>query len=152
MLEFGKRVEGVSYIERVCAYAIIPAVKEISGTSNVVALVETRKGILLPGGGDEPGETLEAALHREIVEETGYDSTVADEFGAAVQYQYDEKKGVYFRKTGHFFRASFTKEIAEPEKSHKLIWIAPQDAIKQLAWEFHAWALSQVFSDGSRRP
>jgi 8-oxo-dGTP diphosphatase len=145
MIEFGARVEGVAYVDRPSAYAII------SGDANTIALVHTRKGYFLPGGGVEAGEELESALRREIVEETGYESRIVEKLTTAAQYVYDREQGVYYRKVGHFFRAALTQKIAEPvEERHELTWRSPAESARTLAQEFQAWAVRQAFRIGER--
>jgi 8-oxo-dGTP diphosphatase len=140
MLEFGNRVEGVAYVERPGAYAII------RNASNAIAVVRTLEGYLLPGGGVEPRETLESGLRREILEELGCELEILDELCAAAQFIYDSEEGVYYRKIGHFFSATLGKKVAEPvEKDHELVWCAPDECVRTLAQEFQAWAIRQVF-------
>jgi 8-oxo-dGTP diphosphatase len=140
MIEFGTRIEGVCYIERPSAYAII------RDASNAIALVKTRKGYFLPGGGVDPGEDLACGLRREIIEELGYQTRILDKLGAAVQHLYDVEERVYYRKVGHFFRANLTQRVADPiEKDHELTWCSPRESVMTLAQEFQAWAIRQAF-------
>lgn len=140
MLEFGSRVEGAVYVERPCAYAII------QNASNAIAVVRTPKGYLLPGGGVDPGETLESGLRREILEELGCELEILAELCAAVQFIYDREEGVYWRKVGRFFSATLGKRVADPiEKDHELVWCAPDECVKTLAQEFQAWAIRHAF-------
>jgi 8-oxo-dGTP diphosphatase len=140
MIEFGERVEGLAYVERPGAYAIIQS------ASSAIAVVRTRKGYLLPGGGVDPGETLESGLRREILEELGCELEIFAELCAAAQFIYDKEENVYWRKVGHFFSATLGERVAEPiEKDHELVWLAPDECVQTLAQEFQAWAIRQAF-------
>jgi 8-oxo-dGTP diphosphatase len=139
MIEFGEQIRGVSYISRPGAYAII------QNGADAIALVRTQQGYLLPGGGVEPNEGLEAALRREIVEELGYQSSIGEKICQAVQYLYSEAEYDYFRKVGHFFRATLKEKVCEPkEMDHELVWCSPHESLTRLAQEFQAWAVRQA--------
>lgn len=139
MIEFGDRIAGVSYVERLCAYAVI-----LDG-SNAIALVRTRKGYFLPGGGVEQNESLEDALHREIVEELGFESRILKKLAAGTQYVYDKSKDTYFKKVGHFFLAALTEKVSNPaDPDHELLWSSPHESLDLFAQEFHAWAVRQI--------
>jgi 8-oxo-dGTP pyrophosphatase MutT (NUDIX family) len=139
VIEFGERESGVSYIDRPGAYAII------QDGSHAIALVKTQQGYLLPGGGVEPNEDFARALQREIVEELGYQSRIGEKLCAAVQYLHSETDRGYFRKVGHFFRATLTEKVCEPtEIDHQLVWCSPDESLRKLAQEFQAWALRQA--------
>ena len=140
MIEFGNQLKGISYISRSGAYAII------QDKSNAIALVKTRQGYLLPGGGVEHGEDFESALRREIMEEIGYQSRIVEEICTAVQYLYSESEREYFRKVGHFFRATLEERVSEPiEADHELVWFSADESLNRLAQEFQAWAVRQAF-------
>ena len=140
MIEFGKRIKGVSYVKRPGAYAII------RDGSNAIALVRTQQGYLLPGGGVEPQEDFEIALQREIMEELGYQSTIEENVCSAVQYLYSESERAYFKKVGHFFKVKLTEKVSEPiEMDHELVWCSFEESLHMLAQEFQAWAVRQAF-------
>jgi 8-oxo-dGTP diphosphatase len=143
VIEFGARIPGVSYIHRPGAYAII------QDGSKAIALVRTRQGYLLPGGGVEPNEEFEVALQREILEELGYQSRIGERLCAAVQYLYSEAEHEYFKKVGHFYRATLAGQICEPtEVDHALVWCSLDESLAILAQEFQAWAIRQAFKKG----
>src|SRR5216684_2788660 len=101
MLEFGTRLENVDYVERPGAYAII------RNGSSEIAVIKTPKGHFLPGGGVDTGENMVAALRREVFEEMGLGVEISREIGTAAQYLSSAKEGVYYKKIGHFYLASF---------------------------------------------
>ena len=64
--EFGKRVDGASYMLRPGAYAVI------ADESARIAAVVTATGTYLPGGGQEAGESAIDALKRECWKSAGW--------------------------------------------------------------------------------
>jgi 8-oxo-dGTP diphosphatase len=140
VIEFGERIQGVSYIDRPGAYALI------QNGANAIVLVKTQQGYLLPGGGVEPHEDFEIALQREIMEELGYQSTIEEKVCSAVQYLYSESERAYFKKIGHFFKVSLAERVSEPtEIDHELVWCSSDESLEKLAQEFQAWAVRQAF-------
>ncbi len=143
MRVFGDRIAGISYIDRPGAYAVI---KDPYGG---VALVKTDRGYFLPGGGVEPGEELETALQREVLEETGNGILVGEKFATAVQYLYSKPDETYFKKIGHFYLASFTEKLSAPtEPDHELIWCSLDESVAKLAQEFQKWAVREELNLG----
>jgi len=140
MIEFGHRIEGIEYVNRACAYGII------ANGHGEIAVVRTRKGYLLPGGGIEAGESFEAGLRREILEELGCESTIFEQFCAAAQFSHDPDDGIYYKKLGHFFRATLGEKIVRViEPDHELFWFTPSECPARLAQEFQSWAIRQAF-------
>jgi len=140
MIEFGERLAGVVYQERPGAYAII------QNSSSTIAVLRTKNGVFLPGGGVEPGESFETALQREILEEIGYSADISAKVGSAAQYLRGKSGTKYFRKTGHFYLASLIQKIVDPlNLDHQLVWCPPNDAVKMLSHEFQSWAVRQAF-------
>jgi 8-oxo-dGTP diphosphatase len=141
MIECGERIAGVSYMERPGAYAII------QDESKRIALVRSRRGFFLPGGGVDAGESLEAALRREILEEIAYQSEVLEEIGSAAQFLHVKPENVYVKKVGHFFRAKLLEKSSAPaEPDHELMWCSPEDSLTRLAHQFQSWAVRQAIS------
>ena len=64
---FGTPVEGASVTPRRAAYAVV------AGPQDSVAVVDTRLGLFLPGGGAHPGETPEQTVRLECLEELARD-------------------------------------------------------------------------------
>ena len=141
MLEFGRRIDEKIYRPRPAAYAVIvDSVRQ-------VALIRTRKGFFLPGGGIEPGETAEQALVREIQEECGRRGRILAKIGEAVQY-IDSGEDQYIAIHGVFFRAVLGDETGPPaEPDHELIWVLASEASNRLRRESDVWAVTKVVSE-----
>ncbi len=94
--QFGVRVEGIDYLERLGAYGI--AIKDGA------VLIEIGKlGYFLPGGGVDEGESMEQALQREFLEETGYELRSLELVGQAVEYIYLPEKDFKQKKIGRCY-------------------------------------------------
>ena len=136
MLEFGTRAANVHYIDRPGAYAVI------RNPQDEVAVIRTPNGYFLPGGGVDSGEEFEAALRREVLEETGLGVRISKKIGVAAQYLVSAREGIHYKKVGHFYLADFADRISETfEAEHELLWMSPAQAGSSLNHQFQVWAL-----------
>ena len=88
-----------------------------------------QKGLALPGGGIEEGETCQEALKREIKEETGLQITKITPLG-----NYTSKKDVY--STLHFCFLVTTKNSNIVESAEgKPVWIKTKKALRQCVYK-----------------
>ena len=110
---FGEKQAGASYRIRLGAYLIA-----VSGAQ--IASIRTPKGFFLPGGGVEPGETHEACILRECLEETGFLVQVGELLGSA----------------------EFV--CAPVELDHTLVWLPCEKAAEQMKVEQQAWAVRKA--------
>lgn len=124
------RPEGVG--ERVSAGGVV---MRIDRGNLYVALVHEKScaGYVLPKGGVDPGESLEAAALREIEEESGL--TEIDCLGElAVLERLSEKKNTW--SINHFFlyvTSQISGVILDTEHHDEMIW-APIDAVPAMFW------------------
>ncbi|HUO22665.1 MAG TPA: NUDIX domain-containing protein [Caulobacteraceae bacterium] len=140
-LQFGDPEAGVKYRDRPAAFGV--AQKD----GRIAMACITREGqapfYALPGGSIEPGESDARALHREVGEEVGL---VVRE--RAVLARADQ-----FARTGDgdavnnrcvFFDAEIVG--ADPElkieDTHELAWLSPEDALRKVRYDSHAWAIA----------
>jgi 8-oxo-dGTP diphosphatase len=138
---FGKVLPGVVYHDRPGAYAFF------FNPQSELAIIETPLGLFLPGGGVEEGETHKQALARELIEEIGWELISAKELRQSVQYHWSQFYQKHFKKVGTFYLAEarpMPGAAAHPD--HKLRWMEPQMAERQLTQEFQRWAVRQGFA------
>ena len=136
-IQFGIRIEGQDYQDRPGAYAVI------LGVGNQVAVLRTRRGDFLPGGGVEANESLDDALRREIVEECGREARIVRPLGFAIEYVFAAGEG-HFAKRCAFFEARLGARRAQPEEDHQLTWLPISVAMQTLAHESQSWAVSNA--------
>ena len=72
-----------------------------------------------PGGKREPGESLEAAMRRELVEELSATFIVGEKV-ETVRWEYPERTVVI-----HFYRCRYESGTIEPRESQAMEWVAP---------------------------
>jgi 8-oxo-dGTP diphosphatase len=137
---FGQKEEGWIYTDRPGAYALIVR-------DNKLLIVDENSGWFLPGGGLEEGESPVEALHREVLEETGFEIEAPERLTRVCQYMISQSENTAYAKDCHIFSA---RTVAQPEAGHcELRWVSPEEAIDKLAHACFQWVV-EAFLIGER--
>lgn len=129
MRHFGPKPDpGRRYTRRPGAYAML-----VRGNAALMTLETTPLSgseIQIPGGGIDPGETPLQALHREVMEETGWRIKVERRIGWYQRHTYMPDYDMYAHKICHIFLARPTFRIGPPlEPHHEVFWTDIDTAI-----------------------
>ena len=117
--------EGQKYTLRPGAYAILPRDGRVLLTLQHGDEVD----IQLPGGGIDPGESPIQALHREVLEETGWRIARPRQIGAFRRFVFMPEYDLWAEKLCQVFVARPVFQIADPiEPDHETLWLALPDA------------------------
>ncbi len=111
------------------AYAILPL------QGRVLLTVQWDEGpdIQLPGGGIDPGEATLPALHREVLEETGWRIARPRRLGAFRRFAYMPEYDLWAEKLCHVFLAHPVRSVSAPtEPDHDPLWIPMSEALEVL--------------------
>lgn len=134
---FGTRSEGALWVVRPSAYGLL----EEDGR---IAVVRSRDGTFLPGGGVEAGETPEQAIVREGLEECGFVVRVGPWMTRAVQFAHSASEGAHFEKQSTFREcAREASDRTRWQTGHELLWVDAETAARTLTHASHGWAIGQ---------
>ena len=127
---YGEAVKaGQSYRRRPGVYAILLRGNAILLTHQAGPNDEVQ----LPGGGIDPGEHPIAALHREVMEETGWHIAEARRFGTFRRFCYMPDYGYWAEKVCTVYLARPTLRISAPtEDGHSAQWVPAHQAVALL--------------------
>lgn len=123
------RVPGQHYMRRHGAYAIILRGQRVLLTYQAWPEDDWQ----LPGGGIDPGESVLQALHREVLEETGWRVAPLRRFGAFRRYCYMPEYDLWAEKICRVYLAKALRQVAPPsEPGHSAAWVPRSEAVVRL--------------------
>jgi 8-oxo-dGTP diphosphatase len=136
MQQFGTKQPGRDYVDRPTALGIA------LNTAGLLLVARAPRGLVLPGGGVDAGETFEQAVVREFLEETGYEVAVVERLGAARQFEANSLEA--YNKECHFFRVRIVAKRGAPiEPDHEPMWVDAKEAERSLKEHASRWAVAQ---------
>lgn len=101
----------------------------------------------LPGGGIDPGEHMIPALHREIVEETGWRAGPLRRIGAFRRFTFMPEYDLWAEKLCHVFIGRPTLQMGPPlEPDHVPVWTTPTEAKSIVGNDGDRLFLQRIFS------
>ncbi|MBK8438549.1 MAG: NUDIX hydrolase [Rhodobacter sp.] len=90
----------------------------------------------LPGGGIDPGEHPIAALHREVIEETGWKIAIISRIGAFRRFTYMPEYDFWAEKLCTVYLARPVRRLGPPsEAGHSAVWMPVAQAVTALGNE-----------------
>jgi 8-oxo-dGTP diphosphatase len=133
---FGAHPQLEACVLRESAYGLV------LGDDGRLAVVRTRAGVYLPGGGIEAGETPPEAVRREALEECGLIVWPGACVARAIQFVYSEPERTHFEKRSIFIEGIITGHGPSPlEQDHALVWLDAERAAQYLSHGSHGWAV-----------
>jgi 8-oxo-dGTP diphosphatase len=137
--QFGRPLPNRDYPPRPGAYALV------FNAAGEILVVEEHGFWWLPGGGLEAGESFEAGLRREMLEETGYAVEILREAGRANEYTQDPVNKRFHNKHCAFFAVRLIGQSKGPQiADNHPHWLTVAEALKKLYDETHRWAVEKV--------
>lgn len=139
---FGTPKPGERYRDRAGAYGIA-----FDERGRAAVVHSQRKGYFLLGGGIDPGESEEACIHREILEETGRTVTLGRKVAVGEEYTVD-LRGAPYHPTGHIYLIRLGERVAPPiEEDHHLIWMDRTEFCQKTFLKYQAWAMETAWAE-----
>lgn len=118
---------GTRYRRRPGVYAILERAGEVLLTYQDAPHFEFQ----LPGGGIDPGEPLLRALHREVMEETGWTIVRPRHVGSFRRFTFMPEYDLFAEKVCAIFVARpLLCRGAPAEPDHTAVWVNPVDAVR----------------------
>lgn len=101
--------------------------------------------LLLPGGGVDPGESPQRALHREVMEETGWSIAPLRRLGAFQRYCFMPEYGFWARKVCHIYLCRPGRRHGPPaEPDHTPLWMPLEEAAERLSLGGERWFVRRL--------
>ena len=116
---YGEPVQSQNYRLRPGVYVVLP----LNGSVLLTHQMEPQPEFQLPGGGIDPGESPIVALHREVLEETGWRIANPRRLGVYRRFTYMPEYDLWAEKICHIYTARPVLRCGPPtEKGHTAIW------------------------------
>lgn len=132
---------GMRYRLRPGAYAILARGGRLLLTHQAEPIPEYQ----LPGGGVDPGESPLPALHREVLEETGWRIARPRRLGAFRRFTFMPEYDLWAEKLCLVYLAYPVRQVGPPcEPGHRAVWMSPPEAARHLGNAGDRHFVSQV--------
>ncbi len=127
---YGEAVKtGQSYTRRPGVYAILAFGDHMLVTHQAAPVPEFQ----LPGGGIDKGEQPIPALHREVMEETGWRIAVIRQLGVFRRFTYMPEYDLWAEKLCTVHLARPIRRLGPPtEAGHTAVWLPVKEALARL--------------------
>ncbi len=120
---------GQRYRRRPGVYAVLLRGDSLLATFQEAPVPELQ----LPGGGIDAGEHPVAALHREVIEETGWRIGEVRRIGAFRRFTYMPEYEMWAEKVCTVYLARPVLRLGQPtEAGHSAVWLPVGDALRSL--------------------
>lgn len=149
MRRYGEAVKpGMRYRARPGVYAVLLRGNDLLLTHQEAPTPEFQ----LPGGGIDRGEHPVAALHREVIEETGWKIAVIRRLGAYRRFTFMPEYDRWAEKICAIYLAYPVRRLGPPsEQGHQAIWTPADKGVDLLANVGDSAFLQQALKS-QRRP
>ncbi len=142
---FGIRKPERRVVLRTGAYGIV------TNINGKVMIIQNKLGKFLPGGGLMPGESYEEALHREFLEETGYEIIVKRKL-ETLSWYIDTPVEWFMQvfNTGIFYEVELVKRVnTDIEEGHEILFVDGESATDMHSdaqmWTIYKYILSKKY-------
>lgn len=131
-----------TYIPRPGAYGVV------FNEKNQILLLKEQSGYFLPGGGQDPGESMYQALKREFQEELRCEVQNAWPLMAADDCRWSPFYKQHFQIQGHYYWVDLDlNQNLIPEQEVEICWTDLPHAEELLTRENETWLLRQLFGE-----
>lgn len=139
--------QNIAYRRRPGVYAVLYDGASVLLTHQASPVPEFQ----LPGGGIDPGENPIAALHREVMEETGWHIGNLRRIGTYRRFVYMPEYDMQAEKICTIYLARPVMRIGPPsEAGHTAIWTDPKSALALLDNSGDRVALARAIRDNPK--